>query len=345
MFGPDLSLKGGISFVVREYLKAGLHRKVSLVIVSTTDGGGNSRKIKAFLGAILNSLKIFLTTDPGICHFHVSQNGSFYRKFILILIARLAGWKIVVQIHGSSYEAFLSRRMNFWLNKKSLDLADRVIVLSDRFRSRVESITQKAKVCKLYNPATTPEKINSDAFAQTINVLFLGKLSLRKGTYDLLQCIKEHHPYFVEKQVRFILAGDGDMPQVEAYVDHHRLKALVSIPGWVSGRTKKIYLSNADIYVLPSYNEQMPMSILEAMAYGLPIVSTHVAGIPEMVEDGYNGILIQPGDREALVSALKRLIESKDERILMGQNGSRRVAEKFAGEIIINHLMSIYARL
>jgi len=343
MFGPDLDLKGGISFVVLAYLKAGLQKKVSLIFIPTTRDGTKRSKIILFLICIFKSLKILLINKVDICHFHVSHRGSFYRKLVLVGIAKLFRCKVIAQIHGSDFEDFITKRaVNRWLARRMLAAADVVIVLSDRWKAKMASISKKATVVKLFNPACPPERRTVRKSDGALTVLFLGELSLRKGTYDLLHCIKEQRSYYEKKRVKFIIAGNGDVEEVKKIVERNVLNDVVSVPGWVSGDVKKSYLSNADIYILPSYHEQMPMSILEAMAYGLPIISTRVAGIPEMVDDGLNGILIDPGDTEKLNSALKELIESKACRGVMGQKSMKIVAEKFDGAIIIERLVSIY---
>ena len=235
--------------------------------------------------------------------------------------------------------------VNRLLTRVMFNRADLVIVLSDDWKSKVEAVACKAAVVKLFNPAPRAEWIDDGVVGNTLNILFLGRLSIRKGTYDLLECIKDQKAFYLEKDVKFIVAGDGDVNEVRSFVDSNGLNRLINVPGWVSGERKKRYLSNADIYILPSYHEQMPMSILEAMAYGVPVISTSVAGIPELIEDGMNGILIDPGDREHLKNALQELIASREKRISMGRENLKRVAETFDGRIIIRELVSIYNRL
>ncbi|MFO0180934.1 MAG: glycosyltransferase, partial [bacterium] len=95
--------------------------------------------------------------------------------------------------------------------------------------------------------------------------------------------------------------------------------------GWLSGQDKLNVVEQADIIVLPSLSEGMPNALLEAMAAGLPVVASSVGGIPDLVKDGYSGVLVSPNDPIALASALKRLVESRDLRISFGLNGYRDV--------------------
>ena len=107
-------------------------------------------------------------------------------------------------------------------------------------------------------------------------------------------------------------------------------------------RIKYKYYKQADIYVLPSYAEGLPMSILEAASYGLPIVATRVGGIPEIIDDGVNGFLIDPGDKGALTDRLLRLIENPELRSQMGRAAYQKVKEKFDVDTVVKQLDSLY---
>ena len=107
------------------------------------------------------------------------------------------------------------------------------------------------------------------------------------------------------------------------------LAAQVEFLGWVAGEAKQAQLAQADVFVLPSYNEGLPVSLLEAMAYGVPVISTRVGGIPELVRDGIDGFLIEPGDRAALEDRLRRLAEDARLRQTMGDAARADIARRF----------------
>lgn len=344
MFAGDFELNGGISFVILEYLKAGLHKKLDLFLIPTSRGRSKVAKIFFFPAALVHTIRTITVKNIDICHLHVSQDGSFYRKLFVFWIAKILRCKVILQIHGSKFEKFMTRDiLNRLLTKSMFNRSDSVIVLSERFKSKLSEFATKARVVKLYNPAPMLSgSIGGQKPTEGLNVLFLGQLSRRKGVYDLLSCILDQREYFLQQKVRFILAGDGDVAEVRSFVDRNGLEQLLEIPGWISGKTKHRYLSEADIYVLPSYNEQMPMSILEAMAYGIPVISTFVAGIPELIETGKNGILVHAGDREGLSSALQELISSDEKRTRMGRETRKKVLAEFDPEYIVQQLVSIY---
>ena len=120
---------------------------------------------------------------------------------------------------------------------------------------------------------------------------------------------------------------------------------LVDILGWVEGAEKERLLADATVYVLPSYVEGLPMGILEAMAAGLPVIATDVGGIPDAVENGIEGILVQPGDVSAITDAIRMLLSQPGLRARMGKAGRQKVLDSFIPERVLPRLEQIYRDL
>jgi glycosyltransferase involved in cell wall biosynthesis len=158
-----------------------------------------------------------------------------------------------------------------------------------------------------------------------LTVLALGRLGQRKGTYDLL-CAVESLPAHVRSRVHLRLAGDGEVDQVRAQVAARGLGDTVDVVGWLGPRERDEALRQADIFVLPSYDEGLPMALLEAMAHGLVPITTPVGGIPEAVTDGVHGLLVPPGDPAALARALHRLVENDTLRERLGHHAHLQAA-------------------
>ena len=166
----------------------------------------------------------------------------------------------------------------------------------------------------------------------------MGRLEKRKGIYDIIEAAK----YIKNPDVIINLYGDGNPEEFQKLVMDNNLQEKVQIKGWISGDKKNEIFQASDVLILPSYSEGLPMSILEAMAVGLPIISTPVGGIPEAVEDGVNGFLIQPGDYKALAEKIDILANDKQLREQMGQNGYKIAKEKFDVDVVIKQLKEIY---
>jgi glycosyltransferase involved in cell wall biosynthesis len=119
----------------------------------------------------------------------------------------------------------------------------------------------------------------------------------------------------------------------------------VSFPGLVAGLAKLDLLERASIFILPSYHENFPVAILEAMAMGLPVVSTRVAGIPDVVEDGCNGFLIDPGDYRALADRILQLARNRDLREAMGQANVAKVRSEYHPDLFTARMRDVYISL
>jgi glycosyltransferase involved in cell wall biosynthesis len=146
-------------------------------------------------------------------------------------------------------------------------------------------------------------------------------------------------------QLKLRMAGDGEVEQAKAAVDRLGLQAHVDILDWVSGAQKSALLERAAIYALPSYCEGLPMSVLEAMAAGLPVICTPVGGVPEAVTDGREGWVIPPGDIAALSNALDSLLSRAELRRRMGDAARHKIESLFSVAHILPQVEQLYEQL
>jgi glycosyltransferase involved in cell wall biosynthesis len=165
----------------------------------------------------------------------------------------------------------------------------------------------------------------------------------RKGIFDLLEAIKIVSRN--NKKVRLILCGEGKIEDVRKYILKLGIQDYVLTPGWVNGEQKKEILSNGYIFVLPSYIEAFPMSLLEAMAEGLPIITTSVGGVNDIIDDSIEGFVIQPGDIEMLVKKIELLLKEESLWIKMSNAALDKVSSKFSQEKTLYQLNTIYLTL
>ena len=153
-------------------------------------------------------------------------------------------------------------------------------------------------------------------------ILFVGSLHPLKGPHILLKAI----PKIIKenKDILFVFVGSGDINKYKKLSEELRVKECIKFVGYVD-RDKPLYYKASDIFVLPSLSESFGIVNLEAMACGVPVVASKVGGIPDVVKDGWNGLLVPPGDSEALANAIIYLLENEDIRERMGKNGRERV--------------------
>jgi glycosyltransferase involved in cell wall biosynthesis len=215
-----------------------------------------------------------------------------------------------------------------------------VIVLSERWRTVISQIEPESKIAVLPNPVVTAEHS-----AQPIGhrVLFLGRLREKKGVYDLIRCLPELSKLYPD--VVFVLAGDGELDQVAALAEQLGVKQHIELTGWIAGEDKQKALASADVFVLPSYFEGLPVCILEAMAQGVPVISTDVGGIPDICRDGIDGLLVKPGDLVALTSAFARLFADMQLKQALIASARARIDTEFAMPVVLSHLGDIYLQL
>ena len=174
-------------------------------------------------------------------------------------------------------------------------------------------------------------------------ILFLGELGRRKGCYDIpevIKRVKEKIP-----NVKCIMAGAGSETDEEAIKKLIREKNIMDnivFPGWIREAKKDKALKEADVFFLPSYNEGMPMSVLDAMGYGLPVVSTNVGGIPKIVHNGENGYCCDPGDIQGFTNYLVLLLSNDQYRKQAGKQSQKIVKEKYSFAAHIKQLEKLY---
>jgi glycosyltransferase involved in cell wall biosynthesis len=143
--------------------------------------------------------------------------------------------------------------------------------------------------------------------------VFLGRLGDRKGTPELVEALHTLRDGGVA--FKAVLAGDGDIDRMSELVRSLGIEALVSFPGWVSTEAAERLLEAADVLVLPSHAENLPVSVLEAFAHARTVVTTDVGALPEIVVPGENGLVVAAGDTAALAEALGLLAQNDELRV------------------------------
>lgn len=348
MLGSAREVRGGISSVVNAYFNSTLSRKYNIIYIPSHIDGNKPAKLIQFIKSLFLFQKYIFSKRVGIVHIHSASRASFYRKSIFVILSKILGKKIVFHIHGAEFNIFYHREAGYikkYFIRKVICLADELIVLSEQWKKDIEKMIRTRKEIKVVlNPAAMSplKRANRNIInTNTLKILFMGRLEERKGVYDLVKSASK--VLLQEQNIKFVLCGDGEIEKVRRIIQKRGLARYFDIPGWITDKIK--YFREADIYILPSYYEGLPMSILEAASYGLPIISTPVGGIPEVVEDGLNGFLINPGDIETMTERLLTLILSPELRSRMGQCAHNKIKTKFDVNTIVKQLDSIYQEL
>ena len=171
----------------------------------------------------------------------------------------------------------------------------------------------------------------------------MGFITELKGCFDIPEVAKK--VIARNTHVRFILAGTGETKKLQNFVLEKDMFQYFSFPGWVKKEEKDSLLKNADIFFLPSYTEAMPMSILEAMGYGLPIVTTNVGGIPQLVDEGKNGYMTEPGNIESFAESIVKLLGNDELIYDMGRKSIEKANEKYSLEKHLEKVGRLYKNI
>ena len=347
MVAPSRRVRGGVTSAVNSLLAALPEDAPSITHVATHVDGPKLLKVCAAIAGTIGVLWAVTFGRRRIVHLHMASHASFSRKSLIARMARMLGARTIIHVHGAGFHVFFKEsppRLQASITR-TLERANLVIALSDEWSIRLKRIAPGADIRVLPNPVVV------DDFAPTLEnrpgvppaggtVLFLGAFGKRKGVYDLLDAIPAVAAG--RREVLFEMGGDQEVAEVRGLVDEKGIGGNVRMLGWVSGDDKLAAFTRAHIYVLPSYHEGLPIGVLEAMAAGLPVVTTPVGGIPEVVRDGINGIVISPGDVRALSAAVLRLLDDSELRERMSEANVELVRSRHDAPLVAATLCEWY---
>lgn len=339
---PDRLVKGGIASVVNGYREHDFSGKCEVSYIESYRNGSKWEKLAKALKGYLLFFREMILNKPDIVHIHSSFGPSFYRKMPFIYMACFRGVPVINHIHGAEFETFYLKASDRKKRRirKVYGKCTMLIALSEEWKRNLESVVSPEKITVIENYCKIPDLSGTEKKKQ---ILFLGEIGKRKGCYD----IPEIYGRVLEKGERLplIMAGDGELAEVKKLFEDRDLQKDISFPGWVRGADKDKCLKESGIFLFPSYYEGMPMAVLEAMAYGMAIVTTRVGGIPHLLEDGVNGYLCEPGDIEGLSKRLLELSKDGDKRRKMGERARQKAIEEYSMESHIKKLMDLYDRV
>ena len=344
LVGPGLDVKGGITTVLNSYFDSDLAKKVDFDFVPTMEDGSKLKKlIVAIEGYLLFCKKIKICD---IVHIHMAAQASFTRKSFFVKKAYKENKKIIIHQHAGSFDDFFLKQSS----KKKQDeikyifsLANDVVVLSEHWQQFFceKEICYPEKIHVIYN-GVKPQKQKEKDYSNT-NVMFLGRLDENKGIYDLLKAI----PSVIEKipSANFYFAGDGELEKAKKLSEELKIQQSVHFVGWLDKAEKEILFKKCSVFVLPTYFEAMPMSVLEAMSFGLATITTAVGGIPQIIKDQEDGVFVTPGDVGALSNLIEALLLDIKQKRFLGENAIKKTETKFSLDSILGKLHEIYMEL
>jgi glycosyltransferase involved in cell wall biosynthesis len=276
-----------------------------------------------------------------------SKGNGFYKDFVIVILIKIFGYKVVYHYHNKG----ITEGQDNWLLNLMYRFQfknSRVILLSPLLYWDVAKYLPKEKV--YYCANGIPEisginlyLINSKRAAKAIpEMLFLSNMLKEKGVFTLLKACK----LLYSKGIKFKMIFIGEWIDINEsdfneFVIANGLQENVYYEGKKFGEEKSVYLERADIFIHPTLNDCFPLAILEAMQYGLPVISTFEGGIPDIVSENETGYLVKKQDVKELADKLQYLIENPDVRRKMGIAAKIKFEELFRIDIFENNLIRI----
>ncbi|MCJ8282982.1 MAG: glycosyltransferase family 4 protein, partial [Rivularia sp. ALOHA_DT_140] len=250
----------------------------------------------------------------------------------------------LMHAHGAEFHVTYSKlpKWGQLVFSKIFRYCDDFIVLSktwEKYYINNLGLNEK-QVVVLPSPTELPAQIPNRKDNSSIKLGFFGRVGLRKGTFDLIKAFAKM-PSDLQNRCELIIAGDGDIEEARKLVESYNLTNRVQFLGWIDSQTRDKLLANIDVFILPSYNEGLPMALLEAMGWGLPVIVTPVGGIPELIISTENGLLVTPGNIQQLSQAMQELIQSQSLRVSLG-NAARETVTPFDIKTYCSQLHKIY---
>lgn len=348
VIGSDLTSNGGIASVVKAFYSA--HKsgnypyRMYLLKTNFYKDRGLLGEVLIFFLSLFRAVYYSIFCGVGVFHVHSSARRSFYRKACFVILAKLLGKRIVFHIHSSEFYSFFLKESRFI--SFILGLSDRVVVLCEDWRIKLRARYPDLNIVKIENPYDVHVSNRSSCSYNDgrFNVIFVGFFIESKGVRDLIDLAKMVKINDVGNIV-IQIAGKGELEGfIKDSIEKYSLHDCVELIGWVSGGQKDQLFRSASAFILPSYKEGMPISILEAMAWGLPIISTRIAGTPDIVEDGVNGYLFRPGDVKGYFDAILKLYGDSSLGLSIANNNEARVSLN-TKHYIFKQVNAVYAEL
>jgi glycosyltransferase involved in cell wall biosynthesis len=338
--GPDS--EGGIKSVVARIVpKLEDRDDIDVVWIASQRSGSGLAKVLCFVKGLMQALLRLPKTD--VVHLHGSVLLSLFRKSAFIWLARLMRCRIIYHFHSPQtvFEQFfakpgLARRYALL----TLRQCDAIVVLSDTWETIVRKALPDARIVVIYNPVMDTHRPVADNRADSLDVLYLAHLIRRKGFDDLVKAFVE-----VVEQVpsaRLVFCGSGETDYARDLARELGILDNLVFRGWIPETEIAGELSTAAVFCLPSYDEGLPMGILEAMSSGVAVVTTPVGGVPDVLTHERNALLVEPGDIADLGKQLARLLIDAELRERLAQEALQD-SVAFRPDTIAKEWVGVYA--
>lgn len=343
---PDLKRRGGVAGL---YNTLKLQEKNDFVDLYNIHNDGNR-----FIGLLGKYITFFFKSRKyALIHINPSLGyKSFWRDALFMLIAKINGCKTLVYWHGWE-ETYEKRIKNSFILLKVMQItflrANGIVVLGTVFKNKIKALGYKGRIwieTNAVDDSYLKDKVfHTDKQGKDQKILFLSRIETEKGIYIALDAIKILQNRF-SNSLQFIIAGDGSqLENVKDYIEKNDIKNVV-VQGHVEGELKHKVLADSSIYLFPTYYpEGLPITILEAMLYGHVVITCPVGGIPDVVEDGTNGMLVNSRNPQDFADAIEIFLNNQDKMMRVAETNRYKARACFVSDKVNERLISIYCEI
>ena len=338
--GPALNVQGGISSVLVSYKKL-FHLPKENFIESYN--GSFAKSLFLVLKICISVL--FSKNKFDFYQIHTSSYGSFFRKFLISFCLRIKKRKYTAHIHGSQFQKFCkeaSPLLQFFI-RSYLKHAKFIICITPDMQDFLKDFLKNSKIHFeiLPNPCAINVSVPTDLKQHKVpvKILFSGRYGKRKGVYDLIEAFSKAN---FQVDTELYLYGDGEVEKVKSVAKNSVRAKSIFVSPWLTHEAYLKKIPDFDFLVLPSYAETFGMSLVEAMGFGLPVISTFSGGIPFVVENNKEGFLVEAGAIDSLSHRISLLANDANLRSQMGLHAFEKVKNSFAANIISERLERMY---
>lgn len=333
---------GGIDVVIKDHINSSLYSNEKVVRLRTHQGKGKISDMLMFFKSLIFFLYYVIFSKVKLVHSHMSYNGSFWRKLVFLYLSKIFRVKYVCHLHGSEFKVYYEKSsvLRKSLIRYLIVKSDEFIVLSNGWGNYIRDVSGRQPEV-INNFVDVPDSFMSSDVVKCDDVVFIGALIPRKGPDVLLKA------YFNSKKVgKLHICGDGPMMEgLKRDVKSSSFADSVIFHGWVSFEQKMSLLQSSKMMVLPTFNEGLPLTIIEAMATRAAVLSSPVGAIPEVIFDKDTGFLFSPGNDSELTRLLDFVWENDAKTEEVTEKALDSYKTNFTSSAVIPKLKKVYSRL
>lgn len=318
-----------------------------LVPLDTRGDGSALASLFVLIGALARILKGRIGGNLAGVHVNMAERLSLFRKAVVVLVTRLLGLPVVLHLHAAQLHHFYAELASpvQWCVRWAFSKATRVVVLGAAAQKFVTHTLRVPadRVSIVINgvPQPTFPRRAEGPSSRKLQLLFLGNLSERKGVSDLIAAIAQSK-VFKSGVVNAVFAGNGDIDGYTAKAVKAGLAEFVSFAGWCDQTKAATLMANADVLVLPSYDEGLPLVILEALANGTAVICTPVGEIPHALVPGKEALFVEPGNVMELAAAIDSVLGDEAMRRALERDGRALYEREFSLDMFADSIARIH---